>query len=317
MTKLRLHRSLAMFTLSLGLMSLSHEALAAGAALDPTALPPESLSQLKAEIARSRRETPELFKAVADVASHANTIDAAGRTPGIPFTMHFKPLGNRALFPLLEALVLDAHAPVDLSPTAASALRLGLIEAVGIIRDARALTVLAKILEQSKDTDTARAATEGLARLGTDDALEKTFSAATRARDEGNVARERAILSGLHDARRERAARFVATRLAATTDEETARVLCKALGGIGSAWAWKTVADPREAGATRALAATALVEAYARGTAERREHAAKAILVVDESSTPGLIERAKSGASAETVAALEALAKRFAANPTR
>ncbi len=317
MTKLRFHRVLATITLSLGLVAVSHEAAAAGAALEPTALPAEVLSQLKADIARSRRETPELFKAVADVAAHANDIDAAARTPAIPFTLHFKPLGNRALFPLLEALVLDAHTPPDVSSTAAAGLRLGLIEAVGIIRDGRSTTVLAKILEQSKDFDTTRAAAEGLARLGTDEALATLFSAATRARDENSVGRERSILSGLHDARREQAARFLAKRLASTTDPETARVLCKSLGGVGSAWAWKTVAEPGEASATRSIAATALVEAYARGNAELREHAARAVFVVDAPNTPALIDRAKVGASNETVLALEALAKRFAANPAR
>ncbi|MDF2696147.1 MAG: hypothetical protein K0S65_4530, partial [Labilithrix sp.] len=173
--------------------------------------------------------TPELFKAVQDVALHAKELDAGARAPGVPLTMHFKPLGQRALYPMLEALVFDAHTS-DLPPSAASALRLGLIEAVGSIRDARAIPVLARILELGRDDKTVRAASEGLARIGTDDAIGILTSAALKAKtDTGGQDRERAILSGMHDARREAAARFLAKRLQQSPDSETARVVVKSL----------------------------------------------------------------------------------------
>ncbi|HVH41624.1 MAG TPA: HEAT repeat domain-containing protein [Labilithrix sp.] len=303
--------------LSLMLLGVSTPASAAGAGLDAKQLPEKTRAELRAEIDKARAETPELFKTVENIAARAKELDASARAPGIPLTMHFKPLGQRAFYPLLDTLVFDAHAK-DLPPSAAAALRLGLIEAVGAIRDARAIPVLAKILEVAGDDQTARAAAEGLARIGTDSALDILTSAATKAKtpERGND-RERAILAGMHDARRERAARFLAKRLQEKPDDETARVLAKSLGGVGNAWAWKTLSNQTEASATRSIAAAALLDAYVRATADVREQAAKALLVVDDPNTPSLIAQAKKGASADVTALLDELDRRFAANPAR
>ncbi|MBX3204828.1 MAG: hypothetical protein KF764_07155 [Labilithrix sp.] len=304
--------------LSLALLGMSTEASAAGAGLDASALPAATQSELRSEIEKARTTVPELFKAVASVAAQAKELDANARTQGVPLTMHFKPLGNRALYPMLEALVFDSHAPADLPPSAAAALRLGLIEAVGTIRDPRAIPVLAKLLEVGRDDKTVRVSAQGLARIGTDESLGILTAAALKAKtsDAGNE-RERAILSGMHDARRESAARFLAKRLQQNPDNETARVVAKSLGGVGNSWAWKTLSDQREASATRGIAASALVDAYVRFGADVREQAAKALLVIDDPSTPSLIAVARKGASTDIAAALDELERRFAANPIR
>jgi extradiol dioxygenase family protein len=302
--------------LALALVGMSTQASAAGVALDANDLPAKTRGELKAEIDKARVQTPELFKAVEDIALHAKELDAGARAPGIPLTMHFKPLGPRALFPMLDVLVFDAHVK-DLPPSAASALRLGLIEAVGSIRDARAIPVLSRIVDTARDEKTVRVASEGLARIGTDEALGILTTAAQKAQTSAGKDRERAILSGMHDARREAAARFLAKRLEQSPDSETARVVVKSLGGVGNAWAWKTLSDQSEASATRAIAASALVDAYVRFGGEVREQAAKAILVVDDPSTPALIATAKRSASGDIAAALDALDRRLATNPIR
>ncbi len=310
-------KALAGVALSLALLGMSNNASAAGAGLDPSALPAQTRADLKAEIDKARVATPELFVQVADVAARSREIDEASRVRGAPFTLHFKPLGNRALFPLLDALVFDSHAPKDLPKAAASALRHGLIEAIGMIRDARAIPVLTKLLELSREDKTTRSASEALARIGTDEALRVLFTTATAAKTAGAIDRERAVLSGLHDARREAAARFLAKRLRSGVDDDTARILTRSLGGVGNAWAWKTLADQTESSATRAVAAEALVDAYVRFGGEVREQAAKALLVVDDPSTPSLISLAKQSASGDLSVALDQLDKRFATNPTR
>lgn len=318
MKTMRFAPLLSGMALSLTLLGASDRAFAAGGAgIDPSQLGEKTRADLRAEIEKAKVETPELFKTVQDVASRAKELDASARTPGIPLTMHFKPLGQRALYPLLDALVFDAHVK-DLPPSAASALKLGLIESVGAIRDARAIPVLAKLLELASDEHTARASAEGLARIGTDEALTILTTAATRAKTtDGRNDRERSILAGMHDARRERAARFLAKRLQEKPDDATARVLAKSLGGVGNAWAWKTLVNQNEAAATRSVAAGALVDAYAHGDADVREQAAKAILVVDDPSTPALIAAAKKGANPDETALLADLERRFATNPTR
>ena len=309
-------KSFVAIALSLALLGMSTNASAAGAGLDPSDLPASTRSELKTEIEKARATTPELFKAVADIAGQARDLDANARKRGIPLTMHFKPLGHRALFPLLEALVFDSHAEKDLPPSAASALRLGLIEAIGSIRDPRAIPVLARMLELGRDEQTIRASAQGLARIGTDESLKILMAEATKAKtsDAGND-RERAILSGMHDARREAAAHFLVRRLQQNPDVDTARVVVRSLGGIGNAWAWKTFSDQSEASATRSIAASAIVDAYVRFRGEVREQAAKSLLVVDDASTPTLIAKAKKDASRDVTAALEELERRFANNP--
>jgi hypothetical protein len=295
----------------------SSDAAAAGVALDANALPAVARTELTKEIARANAEVPDLVRQVRDVAAQARDLDQSSRLPGAPLTMHFKALGPRAFGPMVELLAFDARSAKDLSGTPAVALRLGLIEAIGIIRDARAIPVFTHLLDaRGSDFDTQRAAAEGLARIGTDDALSALSKSFASAR---GTDRERAILSGLHDARREAAAKLLAAKLdAADTDEATAKIAAKSLGGVGNAWAWKTVANARsEESATRAVAARALVKAYVRFGGEARDQAAKSLLVVDDPSTASLVAEAKKTANADTLRALTALEQRLAKNPTR
>jgi HEAT repeat protein len=291
-------------------------ASAAGAALDPNDLSPKARTELKAEIDKARVDTPDIFKSVQDVAARAKDLDAAARTPGIPLTRYFKSLGPRAFYPMMELLVFDAHTSRDLPKSAESALRIGLLEAVGGIRDTRAIPALSRVLDQARDTDTVRAASEALAKIGTDDALTLLTTAATKARS-ADAPRERAILAGLHDCRREPAARFLGSRLGEQPDGETAKVLAKSLGGVGNAWAWKTLTAQQEAAATRKAAAEALMRAFVAYGGDVREAAAKALLVVDDPSTPALVAKAKAGASGDLTRALDDLDRRFANNPAR
>ncbi len=304
------------FSAALAVLVAAGDASAAGLVMNASDLPAKARTDLAQEIARAKTDVPELVRDVREVAAHARELDQGSRLPGAPLTMPFKALGPRAFGPMIELLAFDAPAQRDLPATAGAALRLGLIEAVGIIRDARAIPVFALLLERSSDFDTMRASAEGLARIGTDDALAVLSSAAQKSR---GTERERAILSGMHDCRREAAAKLLAARLDATDiDDATARIVVKSLGGVGNAWAWKTLPSQTEQAATRATSARALVGAYVRfGSSDVREAAAKALLVVDDPSTGALVTEAKRGASGDTLVALAALEKRLAKNPTR
>lgn len=304
------------FSAAFALLLAASDASAAGVALNANDLPAKARAELAQEIARAKTDVPELVRQVRDVAAHARELDEASRLPGAPLTMPFKALGPRAFGPMIELLAFDAQAARDLPGTSATALRLGLVEAIGMIRDARAIPVFALLLERSTDYDTMRASAEGLARVGTDDAVAILASAAQKAR---GTERERAILAGMHDCRREAAAKLLAARLDATDiDDATARIVARSLGGVGNAWAWKTLPSQAEQSATRAVAARALVRAYVRfGSTEVREAAAKALLVVDDPSTTALVGDAKRSAKGDLLVALDALEKRLAKNPTR
>lgn len=308
--------------LVLQLASAGH-ANASGLAVDANDLGAKTRSSLKADIDRAHVETPELFRQVYDVAKRAGELDAASRRPGTPLTMHFKVLGPRALMPMLELLAFDGHAPAGLTPTAQAALRVGLVEAVGMIRDARAVPVLARIALRERDVDTTHASADALGRMGSDEAFGALVTALEAAESGsgasggGGVDRVNAILAGVGASRRVDGVKLLAKRLDAHPDATSARAIAKALGAAGNAWAWKTLSN-RDAEATvRELAAKALVKAYVAYTGEPRTAAATAILVVDAAQTPSLIAEARRTASSDQATALDELSARVTKNPTR
>lgn len=315
-----------MMKLSLGLVAAfalattSVDASAAGLAVDATELPATMRTSLKADVEKARIEAPDLFRQVHEIARRAGEIDAAARRPGAPLTMHFKVLGPRALMPMLEMLAFDGHAPSGLTPTAQAALRVGLVEAVGIVRDARAVPVLARIALHDRDVDMTRASADALGRLGTDEAfaalvtaLDSTESGATP----GGSERVRALLAGVGSSRRVDGVKLLTKRLDAHPDTTTARAIAKALGSAGNAWAWKTLSSHKDEGTVRDLAARALVKLYVDYPGEARTAASNALLVVDDVSTPAFIADARRTASTDQAAALDELAARFTKNPTR
>jgi hypothetical protein len=232
--------------------------------------------------------------------------------------MHFKVLGQRALMPMLELLAFEGHAPADLTPSARAALRVGLLEAVGIIRDARAVPVLARVALRERDVDTTRASADALGRIGTDEAFGALVAALESADAAGAASGERvqALLLGVGSSRRIDGATLLAKRLDAHPDPATAKAAAKALGTAGNAWAWKTLASRTDEGAVREIAARALVKAYVGYAGEARTAASNALMVVDDVHTAALVTEARRTASADQTAALDELTARLAANPT-
>jgi hypothetical protein len=295
-----------------------------GLAVDAAELPAKARTSLKSEIDKARIETPDLFRQVQDVANRAAELDASARRPGVPLTMSFKLLGPRALMPMLELLAFDGRAPNDLTPTARAALRVGLVEAVGIIRDPRAVPVLSRIALRDRDVDMTRASADALGRIGTTDAYDALLAAlgaadTAVATSSGSNERVHALLAGVGSSRRIDAATLLAKRLdrdASHSDVATAKAVAKALGTAGNAWAWKTLANRADEATVREIAARALVKAYVAYPGEARIAATNALLVVDDPHTEALVAAARSGASVDEASALDALSARLAKNPT-
>ncbi|MBX3186339.1 MAG: hypothetical protein KF819_04955 [Labilithrix sp.] len=301
--------------LALALAATGAPASASGLAVDAGELPAKTRASLRIDIDRARGEAPDLFRQVDEIVAKANEIDAASRRPGAPLTMHFKVLGPRALMPMLELLAWGGQVKAGLTPTAHAALRVGLIEAVGIIRDGRAVPVLARIVDRERDVDTTRAAADALGRIGTHESF-GALTAALGNADGAGGERLHAILIGIGASHRLDAARLLARR-AEGADEATARAVAKALGTAGNAWAWKTLASRGEESAVREVAARALVKIYVEHAGEARTAASNALLVVGDAHTATFIADAKRTASADVAAALDALAARMAKNPVR
>lgn len=286
-----------------------------GSLLGPGDLPPPARAALRRQVARAQATDRATFDRLRELRRDMDLLDAHKRGPIAPVAPLLKALGPRALLPLIERVALDAPGRQSLSPSAWLAWRLGLIEALGAQRDGRAEPVLLALLERPpREPALWRAAAVAYAKLGTDEVAQRLIRQAR-----GSGAERRIALEALGHCRRRPAARHLARAMAATTDEADALVVARALGTVGSAWAWRTpvIARSGEEQPVRSLAAHALVAAYAHASAPLRRMVAKAVWVVDHPETPSLIRAAQRGASPEERRLLGELLRRFEESPLR
>jgi hypothetical protein len=290
-------------------------AAAPGVVLDKSQLPAAQRQTLEREIAKAKAKSPRAFQQLARAPAWARAADETKRGPHATISFALEALGPDAVIPMLEMLAVDGPPRGELSDTAWTTLRFGLIEAVGLWRDSRSRAVLGSILDKSSDYQVVRAAAEALGRLGDDVSTRQLATLAKRAGP-----KQRAVLDGIGECRRPAAADALAS-LAAKRPKHPAIAasLIGALGGIGNAWAWQTPAlkQTGEGPKVRSTAARALIGLFVHYDGELRQRAESALLVVDDPSTPSLIANAKRGAPPELSAALDALAQRLADNPIR
>lgn len=267
---------------------------------------------LQQDVKRARALDARSFVAVTGIVSNVSELNARARGRKAPIALHLSRLGTNALMPVLEMLALDP--PRGVPEAAAAGVRRDLIETAGLLKDARALPVLTSILgDVTEDYATTRTVTEAVARIGTQEAANHILEALEASTGD----RKRAILAGMGECRHLRVTEALAAHLRSTNDEATARDLARALGRAGNSWAWQTRVDRQEEARIRETAARALVESFVRRGGEARNAASNALMVVDAKETPALLERAKKGASPELARELDALAARFANNPSR
>ncbi len=293
--------------------ALAAMTLGGSAAADPVAayrLPARSFAELRQDVARARAADPRPFAVVTDMISLAPEANARARARRAPIALYLARLGPSALLPILEKLAIDP--PRGVPDDAAPLVRRDLIEAVGLLHDARGLPVLSAILEDaSEDVETTRTTAEAIARIGTPDAAAKILTELGAAKPD----RARAIVAGMGECRRFEITEALGERLRTATDDATALAATRSLGRAGNAWAWRASADRADETRIRSAAARALVAAFVARRGEAREAAAKALLVVDAPESTALIAEARRGATPETVTALDGLASRLARSP--
>ncbi|MDI3283032.1 hypothetical protein [Polyangium sp. 15x6] len=286
---------------------------AEGVWIGPDRIAEQDRAALVQAIGVARKENPTAFDTLARLREDMPALDAQKRGRYVPVAAILKGLGKDALLPMLNELAVDAKPRGDMPDDAWHAWRVGLVEAVGALRDGRAAPVLFAIIDTTEmDTDLVRAAASALGKLGTDAAARKLVGMAKK---EGP--KQKGVLAGMGDCRRLVVAEALASTLRAHPDAETAILVARSLGDVGSAWAWKTpiIAASGEEDAVRAAASQALVDSYLRYEGEARTAITKAVLMVDHPSTPALVEAAKRSARPGDQAALDALLERFKNSP--
>lgn len=311
-----MRKSITILALAL-LSAAARDARADGAVIATAKLPTAARTSLVADIAKARKATPEAFVALDKVAAQLADLDAKKRGRMAPVTPILKRLGAKALLPMLERAAIQSNARGDLNDTAWKTWRVSLVEATGMLRDQRSMPLFTAVLQgDDLDYDLLKVTAESMGRLGDDSAAQQLITLAKQAGP-----RQKPVLAGMGECRRLSVAQTLAEASRnsfGALDEETARLVAKSLGQVGSAWAWKLASEHQdEQAATRALAAKALVDLFVARNDESRSSATAGLLMVDDPSTPQLIAQARNGASPELAAALDNLAARFAKNPLR
>ena len=294
-------------------MGLAGSARADGLVLGTKNLKAKDRSALKAEITKHRAANPTIYSKLAQAPKMAIEMDEMKRGRAASITLALSGLGKEALFPMLEMLAVDGPPRGKMGDSAWTTLRVGLIEAVGLIRDSRAKPVLNAILDRETDFELVRASAEALGRIGDDASAKKLVRLASV-----SSVKQAPVLMALGECRRTVAAQALA-KLSNTRDEGQLRIVLKSLGTVGNAWAWQTpdISKTGEGDQVRAIAAKAAMKAFVANTGYIQSRAQTALLVINDPSTPGLIAQAKQGASPELLAALDELGTRVANNPAK
>jgi hypothetical protein len=224
-------------------VALPKAALAAsGVVLDKSQLAAAQLQTLQREIGKAKAKNPKAFEQIAKAPTMAAEADETRRGPYASITRPLAAVGPDGAMAMLEMLAVDGPPRGKMTSAAWTALQVSLIEAVGLLRDARSRTVLTAIVDKTSEHELVRAAAEALGRLG-DDASAKYL--AKKVKRTG--AKQVAILGGIGECRRSVAADALASVAKATKDPVVALSVIRALGSIGNAWAWQTaevVDDP-------------------------------------------------------------------------
>jgi hypothetical protein len=288
----------------------SGAALADGLAAKTSQLGAEARTSLAGEIAAYRKTNPQAFEAVRAVGGHRPENYKKFRNPVPTTSREFRALGASALLPMLEALAFETPAErAQLTDAEATALTVGMLEAVGTLRDPKSAPVVHAIFASgANNAAVLAAAARALGRLGGDAEL----SALTAAAVPGN-ARMLAAIEGLGECRRIEAAKHLSSLVATASDDRTLETLGLALGSVGSSWAWKTRGDAKasEGLAVREVAAKALTAAYPRASGEAQRQMQRSLGMVAHPQSLEIIDRARATASPAAAASLATLRARL------
>ncbi len=278
-------KRLCVASVALALPLFASSARADGLAAAAADLAPAERAKLSADIAAYRQKNPEAFDAVANLKGYRPEAYAKFQKKAPQVTTELRRLGKTMLLPMIDALVFhapDLHGANDVERRAVIE---GMLEEVGRIRDARGAGPLAAVFAKSHPAPVLRAAALAMGRMCEAGASFDKLKAGL-----GDAARHAAAIDGLGQCRTLAGAKLLAAALdrlsassadasseATTADEATA--IAKALGELGSSWAWDALAqtggEPKrvEGLAAREVAAAAVVRGFVRfGGEARGEH---------------------------------------------
>ncbi len=264
-------------------------------------------------VAAGRAEHAIAFEGLARVRATVPELDAAKHGRFALVGPSISGLGDGTVPAIIERLVLADLGPETLTPSARAAWRIGLLDAIGKLRDPRGAAVLEAVCRSPKvEPETLRVASAALGRLETDSAAEVLVELSPEP-----GARGRAVLAGMGHCRRLPVVRRLVEALPEQRDAATHRDVARSLATAASAPVWRAglVRHPKEGQEIRSLAVRVLFNEYVARSDNERKALVTALLVVDHPAIAGLIEQERAKADPELSAALDHLARRLESNP--
>jgi hypothetical protein len=309
-------KGLSVFAVAAVAATVSGSACAAGAVLSPSDVPVTMRAQLEGAIAQARKDDPRSFEDVAALRRRLPELDARKRGDVVTVALPLEDMGQRALWPIVEELAFSAEPAGDLAPGAWRDWRVALIEALGLLHDARTEPiVLALLAKRDAEVPLLRASVEAAGRLGTRAAIVKIV--ALRPAD---PALRRAVWEGMGECHALPCVQTLSASLSTAQDRETTAIVARSLGRAASSWAWQTptLAATGEGPAVRAAAAKALMSAVPSSpSGSARDALFRALGVVEDPSTVQLARDLRKKADPELARDLDKLLDRLNTSATR
>lgn len=309
-----LARAVSVAAIATAAVTVSGSACAGGAVLGPSDVPAAARGQLESAIAQAKKDDPKSFEDVAALRRRLPELDAQKRGDVVTVAVPLEDMGPRALWPIVEELAFTAQPSGDLAPGAWRDWRVALIEALGLLHDARTEPlVVALLAKNDSDAPLLRASVEAAGRLGTRAAVSKLL-----ALKPADPALRRAVWEGMGECHHLACVQSLSAALASGSDAETTAVVARALGRSASSWAWQTpaLAATGEGPAVRAAAAKALMNALPSASpGAPRQALFRAIGVVEDRSTAQLARDLRKKADPDLARDLDKLLDRLAAQP--
>ncbi len=301
--------ALTMSSLGLAIPALANEPT--GLAIQAGLLAPADRMALQNAVMADRLARPAAYDLVAVAKGCRPDGWMTARTPEPNCSRELRTLGQAGLLPMLSALALD-WTPHGLSTDAAKrtqeerALTVGMLEAIGALRDTRARPVLHAMWLQARgrpemlaplgrQMTVARATAEAMGRLG--GALElQALQSHLRAEDPLYTA----AIAGLGACKRTDSAQLLVTALAGAKDDATQRWIVQAMGALASSWSWNALGRVRmEDGLrVRQRVTEALIPLLPKTQGESRERVVQSLQLADLPDLPARLTTLRATADA-------------------
>ncbi len=302
------------WVVTVGSLSMAASSMAAepgGLALQSIQLGAADRTRLQHDVMADRLARPAAYDVVAVAKGCRPDGWRTARTPEPNCSRELRALGPAGLLPMLNALALDwspkgLSTDVGLRTQEERALTVGMLEAIGTLRDTRARPVLHAMWQQARgradmlaplgrQMTVARATAEALGRLG--GALELQVLQAHLRPDDPLYA---AAIAGLGLCKRTDSAQLLVTALANAKDDATQRWIVQAMGALASSWSWQALGRVRmEDGLrVRQRVTDALLPLLAKTQSESRERVVESLQLADLPDLPARLANLRATADA-------------------